>query len=317
MTSEYNVQPKQYCYYPILYHYARHNQQEKVEQTLKELHAHNLPQDQETLCTLISGFSKNNEKRMVRKYLGNLKKLRPWSTNVHEIVIRAYLQMYEIKTALQEMIELKERGYNMSALYNKAIACCMKSGYIEQAKTLCDEMERSDSPQLAVSAATYCSMISEFAKAGNEEETNDLLEKMRERNFHIDRAVSTALLIGHIFNHRFDNASKALQDMKDTVGVDGRLYDSVIKAYIQANRIRSAFEMFGECNASGFTLSRPTYSALIQCVIKSNIDTEEKLNLIETLNTQMEQDGYVRYHFRDSEEKLLSSKGQNAGEIKS
>lgn len=305
METTYNYKPSPYCYYPLLYFLAKQGNKPVVDKILKEDYPkYNISIDVHTLTALISGYSQCKQKKYVRRYVDDLRILKDvnWNDTLHTIVASGFIQSGQLELGVVEIKRMIKKNMNVSPLLNKLLSAYMVQGEVEKAENLFEEMELS--PNIKVDGATYCSMINAYMKIGKLDKVSKLLSDMQIHAIQIDLPIITALITGNIANNRIQHAEKLFEEQKNQGNIDSKLYDSMIRAYVEINKPKRCIELLEEAKSKRFLPLRSTYVAIIRCISKNPFP--DKASMIENLSSQMTAEGLKPYVLTFKEQELLS-----------
>lgn len=167
--------------------------------------------------------------------------------------------------ALYEEMRAKEIPCN-TITYNTMLNAFAKCGDMHKVPKLLEDMKTAN-PPVEPDIVTYSTMVKGFCAAGDVDRGMKLLHEMKDEGKLIpDEVMFNSLLDGCARQHRLDDATKLLEDMKQA-GVSPSNYtlSIMVKLLGRGRRLNQAFSMVKSvCQEHGFRANVQVYTCLIQ-----------------------------------------------------
>lgn len=178
---------------------------------------------------------------------------------------------------LELMQEMKANEIEAdNVLYNTALASCVTSGDIEQARRIFDEMESIGEITDVIS---YNTLMKGYAKIGKMDECFKVFESLRLHGHTPSQVTYGILLDGYINNNDVENAAKSLAWMQDAgCSMNTVIYTTIIKGFAREGKLADARRIYEQMIQNSVTPDLITYSVLL----KANCDSgylQEALSL--------------------------------------
>merc|ERR1719163_513387 len=191
--------------------------------------------------------------------------------------------------ALYEEMRAKSIPCN-TITYNTMLNAFAQSGDMHKVPKLLEDM-KSATPPVEPDIVTYSTMVKGFCSAGDVDKGMQLLRDMEEDGkLAPDEVMFNSLLDGCARQHRLDDATKLLDDMKQA-GVSPSNYtlSIMVKLLGRGRRLNQAFSMVKSvCQEHGFRANVQVYTCLIQACFH-NRQTAKAI----ALHDQVVQEGCV------------------------
>jgi pentatricopeptide repeat protein len=167
--------------------------------------------------------------------------------------------------ALYEEMRSKEIPCN-TITYNTMLNAFAKCGDMHKVPKLLEDMKTAN-PPVEPDIVTYSTMVKGFCAAGDVDRGMKLLHEMKDDGKLVpDEVMFNSLLDGCARQHRLDDATKLLDDMKQA-GVSPSNYtlSIMVKLLGRGRRLNQAFSMVKSvCQEHGFRANVQVYTCLIQ-----------------------------------------------------
>jgi pentatricopeptide repeat protein len=167
--------------------------------------------------------------------------------------------------ALYEEMRAKDIPCN-TITYNTMLNAFAKCGDMHKVPQLLEDMKTAN-PPVEPDIVTYSTMVKGFCAAGDVDKGMTLLHEMKADGKLIpDEVMFNSLLDGCARQHRLDDATKLLEDMKQAgVAPSNYTLSIMVKLLGRGRRLHQAFAMVKSvCEEHGFRANVQVYTCLIQ-----------------------------------------------------
>lgn len=191
-------------------------------------------------------------------------------TKILNCALRVHHKRADTRTLLQKFDEF-QRQYNFvpnKISYNTIITAFARVGDVENTLAWFETLKQSGLP---LDHHSFHSPMAMFAKRGDFDAVQDILEELEQNNMKLNMAMVNALVVANIKNERYEEAEKVvLQAFElDLEGPRTHMWNILLSAHALRANLQKVSELHQQMHQLGVPEDPSTYAALLTSLCQS------------------------------------------------